>query len=764
MHPRRGVDVKAALCHGVHHGGVEHQVAQVALGNQHALLAVQPGGLAHAKPALYFFVDAAHRQHLAVLVERAGDGNALQQRHTRQRRKHRKQLGARGRVAFYAVVFLLEHDGGVERQRRQVTKQRGQVAVQNQHAFVVDGAGHLDLALDVEQPLVAGVGACAHPHRQAKAPVAQVDLRQAVDLADFAALARNEPLAVGNGFAQALFGVVVAQAARGQGGVHVGGFHAAGGAGAAQCGAFGHQRFGACKDGALAGLVVHLAVRVFQQAGHGRCRQRRQAVFAAGVGHKHGGGLARVVGGGEAFRKVHLDAKAPGKFRVAFLQRVVVFHRPDQDEFDFCVHRLGLQRHGRHGHQRCARFFNLHAPAAQVAAHLFPGLRVGEQVAQVQQQKAAVGFQQAAGAHTRKVGHQHVFFGLVFDAAKQRVRDRVVFHDHRRAAQAAVVHHHIDLVAHQQLLQRGQALFVVFVLHDEEFNVLQHVVQHPVEVVTELHRVLDLLFQADPDFLQLVVEQGLGHLTAQRGQAFVHHAGHGPGFVQKLRDLFAQLGFGLVHFGAAFARQAVGFRGGERVAAVAHEGEHQVALFAKQVKVARLGKCLQRRKGARFFALVGVFYALAFGLEVLAVQAQGHVALQRFAQLLHQLAQLAPLPGGHAQRARALGCVKVVQVTQVGRHRACGGHALRQFAQQGGTAAAHLAQHKQVVVGLVHRHAKAGGLFGALLADPGHRLRQQFGGVLKTQRAGVDGQPKLLGLERGGGHSHPSNAVPRFRG
>jgi hypothetical protein len=42
----------------------------------------------------------------------------------------------------------------------------------------VDGAGHVDLALDVEQALLPGKGARSDAHGEAKAVVAQVDLRE----------------------------------------------------------------------------------------------------------------------------------------------------------------------------------------------------------------------------------------------------------------------------------------------------------------------------------------------------------------------------------------------------------------------------------------------------------------------------------------------------------------------------------------------------------------------------------------------------------
>ena len=72
-------------------------------------------------------------------------------------------------MAFYAMVFLLKHDGGTQSQWRNVGEQLGEVAVQNEHALVVDGARHVHFTLNVEQPAQAGMGVGRDAHRQAKA-------------------------------------------------------------------------------------------------------------------------------------------------------------------------------------------------------------------------------------------------------------------------------------------------------------------------------------------------------------------------------------------------------------------------------------------------------------------------------------------------------------------------------------------------------------------------------------------------------------------
>jgi len=135
--------------------------------------------------------------------------------------------------------------------------------------------------------------------------------------------------------------------------------------------------------------------------------------------------------------------------------------------------------------------------------------------------------------------------------------------------------------------------------------------------------------------------------------------------------------------------------------------------------VARLGEGIQRRKSAGLLSLPGPLDDLGLGLAIGAGQALGDVGLQHFGRLQQGQSQLAPLARRRAQGAGALGGVKVVQVTQVGRHRALGRRRLRGLAQQRGAPAAHFAQNEQVVVGLVHGQAKLGGGLGALLADPG---------------------------------------------
>ncbi|MNV51171.1 hypothetical protein D3C71_1432100 [compost metagenome] len=171
--------------------------------------------------------------------------------------------------------------------------------MQDQHALVVDGAGHIDLALDVEQALLPGKGARGDAHRKAEAVVAQVDLRHGVDLAGDGACQRDQALALGDGVVQFFFRLVVALGAGGQGGLHIGGLHQRAAARLAQGGAFNGQRFGVRKACALAALVVGLAVGLLQHQGHGVGAEVGQAALFADLRHQDGGGVVGGGGGGK---------------------------------------------------------------------------------------------------------------------------------------------------------------------------------------------------------------------------------------------------------------------------------------------------------------------------------------------------------------------------------------------------------------------------------------------------------------------------------
>ena len=539
-------------------------------------------------------------------------------------------------------------------------------------------------------------------------------------------LQRNQALALGDGLVQLLFGIVVAQGVGPQCGIDIGGFDQRATACAAQGRAFDHQGVGVGKQRTLATLVVGFAVGLLQQACHGAGGKVGQAAFFAAVGDKDGSGVARGGAGRKTLGKVHLHAKPARGVGVGLLQGVVLLNRADQHDLHVHIHGFGLQRDGCGGAVGCrAAFVDLQAAAAQKAAQPWPQALVVDEVAQVQHDEAAMGLEQAARADARKIGVRRIGVGLQVDGAKQTAQLRVVFHDHGCAVAFAVVHRQVHLAAGQQVGQALLALvFGIGVISGsiacfEQCQVRQHFALDLVEPLAQLGAILDLFFETLADVLHRMFDQWLDGLAAQIHQGLIAGALQRAHGVQKARNLGAQGLLGGIDFGAAFARQGQGLVFRERVAFVAREGEHHLAAFAREAKVAGLCKGIQRGKGAGLLGLPGFLYGLGFGFAIGAGQALGDVGLQHLGHLQHGCAQLAPLPGGQAQGAGALGGVKVVQIAQVRRHGTLGRSGLCGLAQQRGAPAAHFAQNEQVVVGLVHGQAKLGGGLGALLADPG---------------------------------------------
>ena len=391
-------------------------------------------------------------------------------------------------------------------------------------------------------------------------------------------------------------------------------------------------------------------------------------MLAAGVRDKNRRGATGVGAGHKTLGKIHLGAKMAGEFRRRLLQFVILFARTDQHQLDLDIDRFRHQRHRRNRRKRHARLLDLQAAAAQEAPQLFPHQRIGQHVAQMQHQKPAVRLQQAAGADARKIGHQHVVLGLVFDAAEQRAEQRVVLDDHRRAGQAAVVHHQVDAVTRQHALQRfllafhrPSPLWNSSRLSNTSWAIAS-------SQALSLAASLICFFKPGADRLHFALQQRLHHLPPQRRQRFVHRTLQRLGFFDVAGDLGTQFLLGPLHLGAAGFRQCQHLVLGQRLPLLADEGEHHAPLVAVQRKAARLGKRRQLGIVLCHFVLPGFLDALALDLVILSFQPLRNFALQGFHRLRQQLAQQPPLAGRQAQRQRPLRRIEVVEIAEIGRH------------------------------------------------------------------------------------------------
>ncbi len=152
--------------------------------HDHALAPGQAFRLAHGVEPFDLAGRAADRLHLAVLVDRARDGDPLVERQPRERGQERVQLGRGGRVPFHLVVGLLEGERGGERERPLLRVAAREVAREDEHAFRVDRARQLDLPLDGEHAAPPDRHARRDAGRLAERVVADVEDREPVRLPD----------------------------------------------------------------------------------------------------------------------------------------------------------------------------------------------------------------------------------------------------------------------------------------------------------------------------------------------------------------------------------------------------------------------------------------------------------------------------------------------------------------------------------------------------------------------------------------------------
>ena len=101
-------------CHGIDDIIAQHQVFDIGLRNQNALVAAESACQAAIEESFDLIVDAAYGLDLAVLVDRSGHRQGLAYRRLRQVRQQRVQFRRRSTVALDAAVGLLEYQAGGE--------------------------------------------------------------------------------------------------------------------------------------------------------------------------------------------------------------------------------------------------------------------------------------------------------------------------------------------------------------------------------------------------------------------------------------------------------------------------------------------------------------------------------------------------------------------------------------------------------------------------------------------------------------------------
>src|SRR6185437_8685685 len=99
-------DLEDGAARGFRHIVAQHQVDGVRLGDDDAVAGAQAAHGADIEIAFDLLVDTAHRLQRAVLIYRAGDADALRNRHACDGREDGDEFGGARAVAVYRAVIL----------------------------------------------------------------------------------------------------------------------------------------------------------------------------------------------------------------------------------------------------------------------------------------------------------------------------------------------------------------------------------------------------------------------------------------------------------------------------------------------------------------------------------------------------------------------------------------------------------------------------------------------------------------------------------
>src|SRR4029077_19361607 len=110
------IDMEPPVFYGFDNVRPEHQIAQIRLGHQHALISRNSLESTDIIETFDLVVDTANGLDLAVLIHRARDSDTLLDRKSRKTGKSSVQFRGGGAVAIHAIIGLFEANTGGEGQ------------------------------------------------------------------------------------------------------------------------------------------------------------------------------------------------------------------------------------------------------------------------------------------------------------------------------------------------------------------------------------------------------------------------------------------------------------------------------------------------------------------------------------------------------------------------------------------------------------------------------------------------------------------------
>ena len=455
---------------------------------------------------------------------------------------------------------------------------------------------------------------------------------------------------------------------------------------------------------------------IFGKAGDGEGVKIRQALSAGRRGdearEQHRGPI--VARDHVVEIRDHLEMLA--EFGVGISQEVIQHPLADQHHLKVAGNRFRLQQ-GRGGQaERAVDRLDPDFARPQSPFERLPGGRLGQHLARIEQQVAAIRPVQGAGADEIEIGHQRAELGPVLDPADQTLEGRLVLIDHGGMGRATVIDDEIDPIAPESIFgaRLGSVALIAGAVggpHDR-IDILDHVLADLVEIA---HHLVDIGEQglepvdhvADREACRLLVERAdlLAGLLEELGEVLDGRLKLFLQLFDALFELLALAGIELLEIVRRNDLAVVGRREG-----ITHGR-------ADQRDVLLAGGLLDLLHRALLAFLELVLDDPAAGAVFVARKGRAERAAQVVDQSLHRRLQFHALAGGQADGVRLLGFLEVIDVAPVGRYRGLlrlgidiGAHD-PVAANPGGP------EREQIVSGLGHAEAELDRLHGAVLAD-----------------------------------------------
>ena len=317
----------------------------------------------------------------------------------------------------------------------------------------------------------------------------------------------------------------------------------------------------------------------------------------------------------------------------------------------------------------------------------------------------------------------------VLDAADQVAEAGVVLIHDGRAAGLGMIHHHLDLIA-----LKAPGVVLAFVLLVDRASPLDATVEQVL-----LHRVEKFLDGVDVLIAFAQIARQVGECRRQRvtlsaTDRLAQPLAPAGKLFQQVRQTIAPVANLLFDDGTLGLGQRLkvlrrhGF-------ALARRSENEPFRRLQQREIVIRTTVTQRLQRAFLTLLVRILQGIDAVLVSLALQRGIDGRRQITHEGLHVVAKLCPPASRQAQQARTLWILKVVDVTEVKRCLALRGQLGQQAIDDGVPAGTGLAQHIDVVAGVLHGQAETQRLISAGLFQPVGQVGQ-LGRCLELQGFG----------------------------